>query len=84
MLVNHADRQQVDTAVVMGAYPPLPEPVVVIIRAAKSIKIQRFMTCGRLYSCDTLLRWPPENLKDTPFAINGFTSELASLTHDWL
>jgi hypothetical protein len=58
MLGNHVDRQQVDTAAVMGAYPPLPEPLVVIIRAAMSVKIQRFMTYGRLYCCDTLLGWP--------------------------
>jgi hypothetical protein len=29
-----------------------------------SIKIQRFMTCGRLYSCDTLLEGLAQDLQD--------------------
>ena len=37
--------------------------------------------CGRLYFCDTLLKWPPENFKDASFAISGATSGPASLTH---
>jgi hypothetical protein len=69
MLGNHVDRQQVDTAAVMGAYPPLPEPLVVIIRAAMSVKIQRFMTYGRLSCCDTLLERSQPDLQDMAAAL---------------
>jgi hypothetical protein len=75
MLVNHVDRRQVDTAVVMGAYPPLPEPLVVIIRAAKCIIIQRFMTCGRLYSCDTLLERLAQDLEHMTAKLRQFIQE---------
>jgi hypothetical protein len=75
MLVNHVDRQQVDNAMVRGGYRPLPEPLAVIIRAAKSTKMQRFMTCGRLYLENTLLERLAQDLQDMAAARGPFLQE---------
>jgi hypothetical protein len=40
---------------IMGGYRALPEPLAVISQMANAAKLSRAMTCGRLYSCDTLL-----------------------------
>jgi hypothetical protein len=62
----------VENAVVRAGYRPLPEPLAVIIQAAESTKMQRFMTCGRLYSYDTLLERLAQDLQDMAVARGPF------------
>jgi hypothetical protein len=66
---------------VVGSYHALPESLMAIIRKANSAKELRSKTPAKLYVYETLLKWPPENFKDTSLAISGSTSEPASLIH---
>jgi hypothetical protein len=46
-----------------------------------SIKIQRFMTCGRLYSCDTLLERLAQYLQDVETELRQLVQEQHTVVH---
>jgi hypothetical protein len=59
-------------AIVIGGYYPLPDPLAVSSRLAKSAKSLRLRTLWRLYSCDTLLEWLSQDLQDVAAELRQF------------
>jgi hypothetical protein len=65
----------VTVTVVVGSYCPRPTSLPASIRLANSAKALRSRTCGRLYSCDTLLERLAEHCEDVPPALGAFVQE---------
>jgi hypothetical protein len=59
----------------MGRYRPLPKPTAVMSRAAKPMKVFRFRTPAKLYSCETLLERLPQDLQDMAAELGQFIQE---------
>jgi hypothetical protein len=53
----------------MGSYDTRPARLTVSSRLAKLSKSRRFMTCGRLYFCETLLEGLAQHLQDMAAAL---------------
>jgi hypothetical protein len=63
------------TAAAGGGYRPLPEPLVVISRMAKSAISRRLRTFWRSYACEALLERLPQDLEDMVAALGPFIRE---------
>jgi hypothetical protein len=60
---------------VVGGYRPPPETLTAITRKANSVKVLRFSTPAKLYSCETILERLTQDLEDMAAARGPFLQE---------
>ena len=65
----------VTVTVVAGGYRERPESLTAMTWRAKSARALRFRTCGRLYSCETILQRLAQDLEDMPPELRQFIQE---------